>query len=86
MRELLGQGSTEFMRFTRVKETIAFMPSVLSPGVQFADLVAGSIARAANRGDWGYLDVVMPKVRISNNGKWDGHGIKVFPRGGFPTK
>ena len=86
MRELLSTGFSEYVSFIRIKETIAFIPSKESPGIQFADLVTGSIARAANFSDWRYLDRIISRVRKSNSGNWRGHGIKVYPRGNLVRK
>lgn len=86
LRDVLTQGSTDYVKLTHIKETVAFVPSHLSPGVQFADLVAGAISRAANSGDWGYMNIILPAVRRSSTGAWDRHGIKIYPRGNFPKK
>ena len=86
LRALLDQGSTTYVKFESIKETIAFVPSVSSPGVQFADLVAGSIFRAANTGDTEYLQKLMPQVRRDFSGNWQGAGIKMFPTARFPVE
>lgn len=86
LRSLLDVGSTAYVKFQSIKETIAFLPSVSSPGVQFADLVAGSIHRAANKGDAAYLDILMPRVRRDGLNRWLGAGIKMFPTSEFPME
>ncbi|MEN9961841.1 MAG: hypothetical protein RIS66_254 [Actinomycetota bacterium] len=86
LRALLDAGSTNYVKFQNIKETIAFVPSVSSPGVQFADLVAGSIFRAANTGDTGYMEKLMPHVRTDSWGRWRGHGIKMYPTAPFPVE
>ncbi len=85
LRALLDKGSTDFVQFQSIMETIAFVPSVSSPGVQFADLVAGSIFRAANNGDTEYMEKLLPRVRTDNRGRWLGAGIKMFPTSPFPV-
>lgn len=54
LRESLRQGSP-FFQYDRIADTIAFMPSEESIGIQIADLVAGGFSRHLNHGDSGYL-------------------------------
>jgi hypothetical protein len=69
-----------YMRYERIVDTITFMPSDESPGVQVADLIAGAIGRYFNAEDPGYLRTFWPRVR-STAGRRNGVGIKVYPRG-----
>lgn len=86
LRALLDAGSTNYVKFQSIKETIAFVPSVSSPGVQFADLVAGSIFRAANKGDTGYMEKLTSRIRTDSWGRWQGPGIKMYPTASFPVE
>jgi len=86
LRQLLEVGSTAYVTFENIQETIAFVPSVSSPGIQWADLVTGSIHRAANKGDSAYLDILLPHVRRDGWGRWLGAGIKMYPTSPFPIE
>lgn len=79
LRHATRAGSAHVL-YTNIMDTISFMPSEESPGIQVADLVAGSIGRYLNYGDPGYLRVFWHKVR-SVNGVRDRYGIKVYPKG-----
>lgn len=79
LRHATRAGSAH-VRYTNIMDTISFMPSEESPGIQVADLVAGSIGRYMNYGDPGYLRVFWHKVRAVNGAR-DRFGIKVYPSG-----
>ena len=51
LRSLHETNASQYVTFVNIIETISFVPSHLSPGVQFADLVAGSTSRMLNFGD-----------------------------------
>lgn len=78
LRQGLRDGSSYF-KFARVLDTIAFMPSEESPGVQVADLVAGAFSRYLNSGDAGYLRTFLRAV--DGYPEWvRGRGLKVLHR------
>ncbi|PNI10097.1 hypothetical protein CXX84_01045 [Arthrobacter sp. AFG7.2] len=74
------RGGSAFMQFGRLIDTISFMPSDESIGVQIADLIAGAIGRYLNHQDPGYLRVIWPRVRHVH-GQRDRYGIKLYPKG-----
>lgn len=87
MRELFHTGGTEYVSFTNLLETISFVPSKWSPGIQMADIIVGSVARALNYDDYGYFDIIRPILRTSPTGKaWKGFGVAVFPNKEWPFK
>ena len=81
IREVLHDQKSLYLKFTGIQETILFAPSVLSPGVQFADLVVGSVTRMLNHQDMGYFNVISKYLRRSpwDNSKWQGFGLAIFP-------
>jgi hypothetical protein len=81
MREVLHEQKSLYLNFTRIQETILFAPSVLSPGIQFADLIVGSVTRMLNHQDMGYFEVIVPLLRRApwNNANWQGYGLALFP-------
>lgn len=83
LRSLVRSGSY-YKKFARVLDTVSFMPSTESQGIQMADLIAGSISRHLNTKDDGYARRLWPAVRKGRNGLGDGYGVKVFPRGSCP--
>lgn len=81
MREVLHEQKSLYLNFTGIQETILFSPSVLSPGVQFADLIVGAVTRMLNHQDLGYFKVISPYLRRApwNNSNWQGYGLAMFP-------
>lgn len=82
LRATLRNGS-QYVKYNRISDTIAFMPSEESPGVQVADLIAGSVGRHLNFDDPGYLRVLWKRF-AQKDGKANGIGTKLYPRGTFP--
>lgn len=78
LRAALRSGSGLIKKYTRILDTIAFMPSEESPGIQVADLVAGGIGRFLNTGDPGFARVIWPRLR-HREGVIAGYGIKLAP-------
>lgn len=81
LRAALRQGSDLIKKYARVHDTIAFLPSEESPGIQLADLVAGGLGRYLNRGDPGFARIIWPRMR-HRNGNRVGYGLKGYP--GWP--
>ncbi|PVB44316.1 DUF3800 domain-containing protein [Mycobacteroides abscessus] len=75
------RSGTFYMRFGNLVDTISFMPSEESVGVQVADLIAGSFSRYLNSQDPGYVRILWPALRSSAIGQVNGYGVKVFPSG-----
>ena len=78
LRERLRDGS-DFFPYDRIVDSIAFMPSEESPGIQVADLVAGSFARHVNQNDPGYLRTFLKAVEGYPN-DLIGRGLKLRNR------
>lgn len=80
LRTLIRHGSP-FKQFHRLLDTIMFMPSEETLGVQVADLVAGSVARYLNRGDPGGVRHVWPYFYRNGMGTPNRYGFKIMPFG-----
>ncbi|OFT82147.1 DUF3800 domain-containing protein [Corynebacterium sp. HMSC29G08] len=61
LRETLRDGSP-FFKYESLPDTIAFMPSQESAGIQIADLIAGGFQRYVNASDPGYLRTFLKSV------------------------
>lgn len=64
-------------------ESLFFVPSHMSVGVQLVDMVAGAIWRAQAHGDMTWFDRLRPSIRSSPRGDLDGYGIVRFPKAGW---
>lgn len=78
LRESLRDGSP-FVRYNRLVDTIAFMPSEESPGIQVADLVAGGFSRHVNFKDPGYLRTFL-RSTVGYPDQIIGRGLKLRNR------
>lgn len=78
LREYFRQGSPH-LNYDRIVDTLSFIPSEESAGIQIADLIAGGFARHMNYGDSGYLRTFL-KSAANKKGKIDGRGMKVYHR------
>ena len=79
LREAMRSGSAMIKSYANVLDTIAFLPSEESPGIQLADLVAGGVSRYLNSGDPGYMRNIWPHMR-HRNGQRKGYGLVTYPR------
>ncbi|MDN4611078.1 DUF3800 domain-containing protein [Arthrobacter burdickii] len=81
LRDAMRSGSSLIKSFTLLHDTIGFLPSEESPGIQLADLIAGSVSRYLNTGykDAGYLRIIWPHMR-HRQGERNGYGIVTVPR------
>lgn len=84
LRSLIRNGSP-FIKFDRVLDTISFMPSEETIGVQVADLVAGSVSRYLNTGDPGGMRHVWPYFYRDGAGSPNRYGFKLLPFGDVTT-
>jgi Protein of unknown function (DUF3800) len=86
LRQATRTGSF-YMQFANLVDTISFMPSEESIGVQIADLIAGSFSRYLNYGDPGYVRILWPKLRSHPTvpNRVNGYGVKIYPRGVCPV-
>ncbi len=61
--------------FANILEGVFIVPSHFSTGIQFADMVAGSIYRWFAKNDDRYYRQISSRIRTSPSGKIDGYGI-----------
>jgi hypothetical protein len=67
-------------KYKNLVESLFFVPSDLSIGIQLADMVAGAIWRNYEKGDGKWFEMLKPSIRCSKDGKIDGFGIVKFPK------
>lgn len=67
--------------YSNLIETLFFLPSELSVGVQLADMVAGAVWRKFEKNDDFWYKHLEPSLRKSPSGNVEGYGIVKFPRG-----
>lgn len=84
MRQAIYSGTT-WTKLPNIAETVMFVPSHHSPGIQFADFVVGSAARWWNFRDSKYLAVLRPVFDTRPGGEWKGCGIKSFRSPDYPN-
>lgn len=83
LRESMRGGSAYLGKYSNILDTICFMPSEESGGIQLADLIAGGISRYLNNQDPGYIRTFLNAVAKSETGSVNGYGIKIYPHGAF---
>jgi len=83
LRDIHTLELSQYMNYKNIIETIMFVPSHLSHGVQFADLVTGSVARLINHEDPKYFNLIKDKFRKNYAGEIQGYGLAVFPKIGY---
>lgn len=76
LRDSLRNGSP-FFPYKSLIDSIAFMPSQDSPGIQIADLIAGGFQRYLNANDSGYLRTFLKAVDGYPNDV-SGRGLKLL--------
>lgn len=80
---LMNTKASNISKYGNVIEGLFIAPSHLSVGIQFADLVAGAIYRAAKMKDMRFYDQIASAFRRSPQGKLEGYGVVKFPRGNW---
>jgi hypothetical protein len=55
----------------------------MSVGIQFVDMVAGSIWRRFEHNDQTFFNLIRPVIRTNAAGAIDGFGIARFPKQGW---
>ncbi len=78
---LLYSGGDFCSNYANLVESLFFQPSVLSVGVQLADMVAGAVWRKYEKGDDYWYKALEPSLRKAPDGRVDGYGIVKFPKG-----
>ena len=64
-------------------ESLFFLPSEISVGVQLADMVAGAVWRKYEKNDDFWYKHLEPSLRKSPSGTVEGYGIVKFPKGNW---
>ncbi len=75
-----GRNTSQYSNFI---ESLFFVPSHMSVGIQLVDMVAGAIWRAQAHDDHTWFNRIRPSFRTSAQGKIDGFGIARFPKAGW---
>jgi len=83
MRTAMYAG-TVWTDLPNIAETVMFVPSHHSPGVQLADFVVGAASRWWNFRDSKYLQIIRPILRTDGKGNWRGAGLKSFRSPDYP--
>jgi hypothetical protein len=79
--EALLRGAGDYVsKYQNLVESLFFVPSDLSIGIQLADMVAGAIWRKYEAGDNRWFDLLKPSIRCSKEGAIEGYGIVKFPK------
>lgn len=78
--KLLYASATHITKYENLVEGLFLTPSNQSIGIQFADILAGSVWRKFERGDSTWYDLLEPSLRRNAAGSVDGHGIVKFPK------
>lgn len=82
--DLVEEDGPFISSYANFVECVFLTPSHMSVGVQFADMIAGAIGRAANTGDRTYFDVIQASFRTNPaTGKYEGYGLAKFPKVGW---
>ena len=76
---LVNQDSSFSSHYANIVEGLFIAASHLSPGVQFADMVAGATNHYFSGGYKHWLECALPAFRKSEDGKFEGRGIAFFP-------
>lgn len=71
------QIGTKYMGFPNFSESLVFVDSQYSSGVQLADFCAGAIFKKFENNNENFLNILNPAIR-NHNGRIDGVGIKEF--------
>jgi hypothetical protein len=81
-RERLLRSEAEFTsNYQNLVESLFFLPSDISVGIQLADMVAGAVWRKFEKNDDRCYTMLEPSIRKSPSGKIDGYGIVRFLKG-----
>lgn len=78
---LLKSESDYTSSYQSLIESLFFLPSDISVGIQLADMVAGAVWRKFEKDDDRFYRLLEPSIRKSPTGNVDGFGIIRFPKG-----
>ena len=80
---LIRPGTIKTSRYENLIESLFFLPSDLSVGVQLADLAAGAIWRKFEKADDRWYELLEPALRKNSRGEANGFGVVRFPQKGW---
>lgn len=83
---LLRADSDVASQYPNLVESLFFLPSEISVGVQLADMVAGAVWRKYEKGDDSFYAMLEPSLRKGSNGATEGYGVVKFPKGTWKAK
>jgi hypothetical protein len=69
---------THYIHFPNFCESLVFIDSNYSAGIQCADLCAGAIHRNFESKDSTFFDLILPAIRCNKNHDIHGYGIKLY--------
>ncbi len=79
--DMVNQDSFNVSEYKNLIETVFFVPSELSIGLQLADLVAGSVFRKLEKNDDRFFTRIEGSIRRSPTGHLKGYGLVKVPKG-----
>jgi len=78
---MVNEDKLNASQYKNLIETVFFVPSELSVGIQLADMVAGSVFRKVEKDDNRFFARISGSIRTSPQGKLEGYGLVKVPRG-----
>ena len=69
---------THYIKFSNFCESLVFIDSAYSSGIQCADFCAGAIHKKFENDDSKFFDILLPSIRTNKQGNVYGHGIKLY--------
>jgi Protein of unknown function (DUF3800) len=79
-QKLIFASAAAISTYSNLIETLFLTPSHQSVGIQFADMIAGAIARAYNANDPTFAKMLKPAFRKGPGDKIPGFGLVSFPK------
>jgi hypothetical protein len=79
--DMVNQDRLNASQYKNLIETVFFVPSELSVGIQLADLVAGSVFRKLEKNDDRFFARIKGSMRTSSAGQLEGYGWVKVPKG-----
>ncbi len=80
---LIRPAGTYTSNYPNLIESLFFLPSDISIGIQLADMVAGAVWRKFEKGDDRWYKALEPSLRKNAQGDINGFGIIKFPGRGW---
>lgn len=79
-QKLMVGSKAHSSQYKNLIEGVFIVPSHLSVGIQFADLIAGSIFRKFASNDNRFFEIIKPLIRTNSNGEIEGYGLIKWPK------